>query len=218
MTRKLSKFADHRFALILAGCYALLWIVLAIRPVDRGDWFLENLLVLAAVALLVFTFPRFQFSNRTYALLALFLALHAFGAHYTYAKVPAGFWMQDWLHLNRNHFDRLIHFAFGLLFAYPLQELLRRVSGGRANWVPWLALATLSAMSSFFEILEAIIAQIVHPDLGTAYLGTQGDIWDAQKDTAVAILGGVLATAAISVVRRRRDRAVYRPIARSIPD
>lgn len=206
MSRKLAKSADNRFVLILAGCYGLLWIVLAIRPVDRGDWFLENLLVFAAIALLVFTFPRFQFSNRTYALLALFLALHAFGAHYTYAKVPAGFWMQEWLHLNRNHFDRLIHFAFGLLFAYPLQELLRRLSGGRANWVPWLALATISAMSSFFEILEAIIAQIVHPDLGTAYLGTQGDIWDAQKDMVAAILGGVLATAAISVVRPRWDR------------
>lgn len=204
MSRKLSRFADHRFVLSLAGCYALLWIGLAIRPVDRGDWFLENLLVFAAIALLVFTFHRFQFSNRTYALLALFLALHAFGAHYTYAKVPAGFWMQDWLQLNRNHFDRLIHFAFGLLFAYPLQELLRRVSGGRASWVPWLGLATISALSSFFEILEAIIAQIVHPDLGTAYLGTQGDIWDAQKDMVAAILGGVLATAAISVDRRRR--------------
>lgn len=209
MSRRQSKFADNRFVLILLGCYAVLWIGLAIRPVDRGDWFLENLLVFAAIALLIVTFPRFQFSNRTYALLALFLALHAFGAHYTYAKVPAGFWMQDWLHLNRNHFDRLIHFAFGLLFAYPLQELLRRVSGGRASWVPWLALATISAMSSFFEILEAIIAQIVHPDLGTAYLGTQGDIWDAQKDMVVAILGGILATAAISVARRRRDKTGF---------
>ena len=197
-----SKLAGNRFVPILAGCYAVWWILLAIHPVDRGDWFLENLLVFAAMAVLVLTYRKFQFSNVTYALIAVFLALHAVGAHYTYAKVPAGFWMEDWLHLNRNHFDRVIHFGFGILFVYPLQELLRRAAEVRASWVPWLALAIIIAMSSFFEILEAIIAQIVHPDLGAAYLGTQGDIWDAQKDMVAAILGGILATIAISVVRK----------------
>ena len=202
-----SKIAGNRFVPILAGCYALLWILLAIHPVDRGDWFLENLLVFAAMAVLVSTYSRFQFSNLTYALLALFLALHAVGAHYTYAKVPAGFWAQNWLHLDRNHFDRAIHFGFGLLFICPLQELLRRAAGVRATWVPWLALAIIIAMSSFFEILEAIIAQIVHPELGAAYLGTQGDIWDAQKDMVAAAFGGILGTVAIGLVGRRRGSA-----------
>ena len=121
--------------------------------------------------------------------------------------------MEDWLHLNRNHFDRVIHFGFGILFVYPLQELLRRAAGVRATWVPWLALAIIIAMSSFFEILEAIIAQIVHPDLGAAYLGTQGDIWDAQKDMVAAILGGILATVALGILRAVRARAprVIRP-------
>lgn len=199
-----SKLAGNRFVQILAGCYALLWTLLAIHPVDRGDWFLENLLVFVTAAVLVRTYRNFQFSNLSYALFALFLALHAVGAHYTYAKVPAGFWMEDWLHLDRNHFDRVIHFGFGVLLVYPMQDLLRRAVGVRANWVPWLGLAIIIAMSSFFEILEAIIAQIVHPDLGAAYLGTQGDIWDAQKDMVAAIFGGILATVAIGVVRRRR--------------
>lgn len=202
MSTSPAKLANNRFLPLLAGFYVLFWILLAIHPVDRGDWFLENLLVFAGMALLVLTYHKFQFSNVTYALIAVFLALHAVGAHYTYAKVPAGFWMQDWLHLNRNHFDRVIHFGFGILFVYPLQELLRRAAGVRATWVAWLALATVTASSSFFEILEAIIAQIVHPDLGAAYLGTQGDIWDAQKDMVAAILGGILATVAISVVRK----------------
>jgi putative membrane protein len=197
-----SKLAGTRFVRILAGCYAVWWILLAIHPVDRGDWFLENLLVFVTAAVLVLTYRKFQFSNLSYALFALFLALHAVGAHYTYAKVPAGFWMADLLELNRNHFDRVIHFAFGVLLVYPMQDLLKRAAGVRAKWVPWLALAIIIAMSSFFEILEAIIAQIVHPDLGTAYLGTQGDIWDAQKDMVAAILGGILATIAISVRRK----------------
>ena len=202
MSTSLTKLTNNRFLLILAGSYVLLWILLAIHPVDRGDWFLENLLVFAAIAVVVLTYHKFQFSNVTYALIAVFLAVHAVGAHYTYAKVPAGFWLENWLHLSRNHFDRVIHFGFGILFVYPLQELLRRAASVRATWVPWLALAAVAASSSFFEILEAIIAQIVHPDLGVAYLGTQGDIWDAQKDMGAAILGGILATIAISVVRK----------------
>jgi putative membrane protein len=135
----------------------------------------------------------------------LFLALHAVGAHYTYAKVPAGFWMQDWLHLDLNHFDRVIHFGFGILLVFPFQELVRRAAEVRASWVPWLALAIIIALSSFFEILEAIIAQIVHPELGAAYLGTQGDIWDAQKDIVAAAFGGILVT--IVTLLSQRDRA-----------
>ena len=201
-----SKFADNRLLQILAGCYAIPWILLAIHPVDRGDWFLENLLVFVAIAVLVSTYHKFQFSNLTYGLIGLFLALHAIGAHYTYAKVPAGFWMEHLLHLNRNHFDRVIHFGFGVLLVYPVQELLQRAAGVRVTWLPWLALTTIVALSSFFEILEAIIAQIVRPDLGAAYLGTQGDIWDAQKDMTAAIVGGILATLAISAIRRRRGQ------------
>ena len=197
-----SRFIENRFAAILVGAYAVWWILLAIRPVDRGDWFLENLLVFVTVTVLVSTYPRFQFSSLSYILITLFLALHAVGAHYTYAEVPAGYWVRDWLHLSRNHFDRAIHFAFGLLLLYPLRELLIRAAKVRTTWASWLALAAISALSSSFESIEAIIAQIVRPDLGAAYLGTQGDIWDAQKDMVAAIFGGLLAMAAIITFRR----------------
>jgi putative membrane protein len=204
MNRASARFSDNRPLQLLAGSYAILWILLAIKPVDRGDWFLENLLVFATMLVVLLTYHRFQFSNLTYALLGLFLALHAIGAHYTYAKVPAGFWLQDWFHLNRNHFDRIIHFGFGLFLFYPVYELLHRAGGVRGAWLSWLALAAIVAMSSFFEILEGFIAQIVRPDLGTAYLGTQGDIWDAQKDMIAAVVGGILAAFAVAIVRRQR--------------
>jgi len=184
-----------RYLLILLVCYLGLWIALAINPVNRGAWLLENLLVFATFLLLGFTHGHFRFSAFSYTLLFLFLVLHAFGAHYTYAKVPVGFWLADVLHLRRNHFDRLIHFAFGLLIVYPLHELLVRLSGAKARWVAALALAVIFALSSFFEIVEAVIAQLVHPDHGSAYLGTQGDIWDAQKDMVAALLGALVATA-----------------------
>lgn len=169
--------------------YLLLWIGLAIRPLDRSDWLLENLLVVVAAAVLIPTYRRFQFSNLSYILILGFLAVHAVGAHYTYAKVPAGFWIKDWFHLQRNHYDRLIHLAFGLLLLYPMGELLARRAHARGRWAIWLAVVVIAALSSFFEILEGVIAQIVRPDLGAAYLGTQGDIWDAQKDMAAAFIG-----------------------------
>ena len=208
MNRKQPLFAQNHFLQVLTAAYAVFWLILAIRPVDRADWFLENLLVFAMLALLGFSYGRFQFSNRSYALLALFLALHAVGAHYTYAEVPAGFWLRDFFHLGRNHYDRAIHFGFGLLLVYPMREILRRRVTTRGAWSLWLAVVSIIGMSSFFEIVEAVIAQLVHPELGAAYLGTQGDIWDAQKDMAAVFLGAGLAAASIalkSAVDRRRQ-------------
>ena len=205
MNQPHARFINNSCLQTALACYALLWVVLAIGPVDRSDWFLENLLVFATAIVLIATYRKFQFSNLSYGLLLTFLALHAVGAHYTYAKVPIGFWLRDVLHLQRNHFDRVIHFAFGFLLLYPMRELLERSAGARETWAIWLAAAALAALSSFFEILEAIIAQIVRPDLGTAYLGTQGDIWDAQKDMAAAISGAVIVAIWLHLQRSLRN-------------
>ena len=184
---------DIYFLPIALASYVGFWIALAIRPLDRNDWLLENLLIFISVGVLGITYRKFQFSNFSYALILIFLVLHTIGAHYTYAKVPAGFWLKEWLHLNRNHYDRVIHFSFGFLLLFPMRELLMRSAHAHERWAPWLAVAALAALSSFFEIIEAVVAQIVAPELGAAYLGTQGDIWDAQKDMACAFVGAVLA-------------------------
>jgi putative membrane protein len=194
---------ENRFLPIAVGVYVVFWIGLAIKPLDRSDWLLENLLIFLTAAVLGGTYRWFRLSNISYALILIFLAFHTIGAHYTYAKVPAGFWLKDWLHLSRNHYDRVIHFAFGLLLLYPVGELLLRRAGARSTWAPWLAATALWALSSFFEIIEAIIAQIVAPELGIAYLGTQGDIWDAQKDMACAFIGAVITAAASVPIFRR---------------
>ena len=97
--------------------YGLLWLVLAIAPRDRQDWLLENFLALAAVVTLVATYHRFQFSTVSYLLITAFLSLHAVGAHYTYAEVPFGFWLQNAFGLSRNPFDRLVHLGYGLRLA-----------------------------------------------------------------------------------------------------
>ena len=186
----------------LLSWYGLLWIGLAIAPHDRQDWLLENLLALTAVAALAATYRRFHFSTQSYVLITTFLTLHAVGAHYTYAEVPVGFWLQHLFGLSRNPFDRLVHFSYGLLLAYPLREILIRLAGVRGFWSLYLAVSGMLAQSGLFEIVEAVVAQIVSPQLGAAYLGTQGDEWDAQNDMIAATAGALLCMAIVFLSTR----------------
>jgi putative membrane protein len=186
-------FRNNRFLQGLLLWLIGLWILTAIDPLNRRDWLLENLLVFIYAALLIATYRRFAFSNLSYGLFGLFLSLHLVGAHYTYSATPFGFWLQDALDLSRNHYDRIVHFSFGLLIAYPFQELLLRAAGVRRSWSYLLVMVTVLGFSGFYEALEGIVAMIVSPELGAAYLGTQGDEWDAQKDTALAFFGAVIA-------------------------
>ncbi len=186
--------SEHRSLLLglLLG-YGLLWVWLAIEPVNRRDWLLENVLALAAVACLLFTYRRFRFSTLSYCLIAVFLALHAIGAHYTYAEVPFGYWLKDAFGLSRNPFDRIVHFAFGVLLVYPLREILMRRAHVGGFWSYYLPASAILAQSGLFEVIEALVAMAVSPELGNLYLGTQGDEWDAQKDMTAALAGALLA-------------------------
>jgi putative membrane protein len=186
-------FRDNRPLQAMVAWLLGFWLLTAIAPFDRRDWLLENLLVFAYSALLMASYRRFAFSNLSYALFTLFMTLHLSGAHYTYAETPLGDWLMAWFDWQRNHYDRIVHFAYGLLLAYPFYELLRRAAGLSRGWARFLVLNAILAFSGFFEVLEAVIAMLVSPELGTAYLGTQGDVWDAQKDMGLALLGATLA-------------------------
>ena len=206
MDRSEAREGSPRLLLGMLLFYGLFWTWLAIAPVDRRDWLLENLLSLTLFAVLVLTYRRFQFSATSYYLIGLFLTLHAVGAHYTYAEVPFGFWLKDFFVLSRNPFDRLAHFAYGALLVYPLRELLVRLAGVRGGWASFLSVSGILAQSGFFEIAEAVVASIVSPELGSTYLGTQGDEWDAQKDMAVALAGALLTIGVFSAMFRFSGR------------
>lgn len=179
------------------------WLWAAIEPVSRDDWLLENLLVFVVIVLLLVSARRFVFSPTSYGLLSLFLALHLYGSHYTYSETPFGFWLSAQLGWQRNHYDRLVHFAFGLLLALPMRELLQRSASLSGRWLALLCLASVMALSSLYEQMEMLAALVVAPDLGTAFLGTQGDEWDAQKDAGLAALGALLALWLIRMLERR---------------
>ena len=200
--------------LVLGAIFLMLFVALGVAPLDRKDWALENALVILIVPLLILTRKQLPLSRISYTTIFLFLCLHEVGAHYTYAKVPYNEWfnsltgstLNGLLGLERNHYDRLVHFSFGLLLAYPIREVFLRVADVRGVWGYYLPLDVTMATSMLFELIEWGAAELFGGDLGVAYLGTQGDLWDAQKDMAMATLGAVIAmllTAAINVSLQR---------------
>jgi len=202
-------FRTNRFLQALVAIYALLWSALGVAPVSRQTWVLENGLVFALVGVLVATHRRFVFSNLSYALIFVFLLLHAVGSHYTYSAVPAGTWAQEAFGWTRNHYDRFVHFAFGLLLGYPLRELSLRAAHVHARWSFVVPVLAVLALSSCYEILESWAARIVDPDVGIAFVGAQGDPWDGQKDMSLALLGTLLALGAAEWRRRRTGHEPY---------
>ena len=199
-------FRSNRLLQGIVAWLVVLWIITAINPLYPRDWLIENLLVFVFGALLVFTYPRFRFSNYSYALFGLFLSLHLVGAHYTYSETPLGFWLQPLFDFERNHYDRIVHFCFGLLIAYPFREFLLRQVQVVRPWSYILAVTVVMAFSSIYEVIEGVVAMLVSPELGSAYLGTQGDEWDAQKDTFLAFSGAVISMLVTWLYARKTDR------------
>lgn len=220
----MAPISHGRYLALLAALFAAVWIALAIAPWQRDDWALENALVVAFVAALAASYRRFMLSRLSYTLIFLFLCVHEVGAHYTYAEVPYDTWAQalsgrslnEAMGWQRNHFDRFAHFMYGLLLAYPLRELFVRVANARGFWGYFLPLDLTMSTSMLFELLEWLVAEVFGGDLGQAYLGTQGDIWDAHKDMALASLGALIAMLVTVAVNRRYQRDFNREWAESI--
>jgi putative membrane protein len=184
----------------LLVCFAAFWLWLAIDPVSRQDWLLENMLTLVSIPILVLTRNKLRFSNAAYACLFVFFFLHTIGSHYTYSLVPYDEWWQSltgstlnsYFGFDRNHYDRLLHFLYGALIVVPSLELFIAYAPPRTTWRLVMPVFFVMGHSVVYEMIEWTAALIVAPELGEAYLGTQGDQWDAQKDMALATGGAVL--------------------------
>lgn len=178
---------------ILLALFGVIWIWAAIAPLDRGGWLLENLLVVLSVPLFLLAARFFRLSDLSYGLVTLFMILHVVGSHYTYAEVPFGFALQRWLGANRNMYDRLVHFSFGFLLAIPVRESFIVLANVKGFWSYYLPLDVTLSFSAIYEIVEWAAVQVVKPGAGLAFLGTQGDEWDTQKDMALAGTGALIA-------------------------
>ena len=188
--------------------YLLLSGWTAYGPVDREFWAIASILPACLVVGLIVLHRWMPLSVLSYVLITLFLSLHTIGVHYTYAQVPIGAWMDQALHLGRNHFDRVVHFSFGFLLAYPMEEAFRLLAHARGWVLYYLPVISILGLSGLWEIVEFWVAGAVHPELGITYLGSQGDIWDAQKDMAAALYGAMLCVMLLLIAR-----SLHRPVA-----
>ena len=203
---------------ISIAALAVLWVALAIAPFDRSDWILENVLLLAGVGVLIGTRRLMPLSGVSYTCIMVFLALHIVGAHYTYAEVPydqafrnlTGHSFDELVGWQRNNYDRVVHFSYGLLLAYPIRELFLRVAGVRGFWGYFLPLDLTMSSSMLYELIEWLAAEMFGSGLGAAFLGSQGDQWDAQKDMALASLGALITMTVTAIVNSiyQRDFAL----------
>lgn len=180
-----------RYIQTLFWGFLLIWALLGIAPVYRSDWFLENILVFAAIPYLVYINRKFNLSLLSYTLIFIFLVLHSIGAHYTYSEVPAGRWISDWMGWERNHYDRLVHFLWGFLLTMPIFELLRKKVSRKVRAIFIFACCVIVLVGVLYEFMEWAAAVVVAPEAGTAFLGTQGDEWDAQKDLLLNLCGAI---------------------------
>ena len=202
--------SSWRYPATLLAVFCLIWIVLAVDPLYRQDWLLENLLVLVTVPVLVLTRRRLRFSNFAYTCLFLFFSLHEIGSHYTYSLVPYDEWsrallgqgINELLGFERNHYDRLVHFLYGLLVTPAVVELFRLYGPYPRTWAALFPLLFVASHSVIYELIEWGAALLFGGELGQAYLGTQGDVWDAQKDMALAFGGAVVSIAVLAAAGR----------------
>ena len=183
------------FPHILATIFIPFWIYWAIEPYNQEIWIAENLPVIAIFLTLVLTYKHFKFSNTSYILMSCWLLWHTVGGHYTFEKVPFDA-ITDFFHFERNHFDRIGHLFVGF-FAYPIAEFTQRKK--YIKHTPTLLLFALFAIvtiAAFYEIIEWIFAIIFDAtSTGGLFLGSQGDIWDAQKDILLDTLGAIFSLA-----------------------
>jgi putative membrane protein len=195
-------FKKNNWLKLFIVFFTICWINSYIGNTDTVNWFLENTLVFLFLGFLVFTYKKYQFSDLAYLLICVYLCLHVYGSKYTYAENPFGYWLKDYLDLSRNHYDRIVHFSFGFLLAYPMREMFLKWLKF-PSWVAWtLPIEITLSISGFYELIEWAVADVFFKAQGDAYLGTQGDIWDAQKDIFLAFIGSIIATTIVSIIKK----------------
>ena len=195
--------------MILLLAFVAIWVALAIAPRYRQDWLLENVLVFVAVPVFVLTYRSLRFTNTSYLALFVFFVLHEIGAHYTYSEVPYDAWFTAYLGfspnhyfaLSRNDYDRFVHAMYGLLMTPVANELFANRAAPRGLWQWVFPVTFIMSHSLIYELVEWFAAVHFGGNLGAAYLGSQGDPWDAQRDMLLASMGSILSMGIIMASR-----------------
>jgi len=189
-------------SVVLVVCIA----TVANPPAGRISWLLEVGPGLAGIIILIVLYKRFPMSHVVYFFVFIHIFILIYGGYYTYAATPLGNWAKEAFGLSRNHYDRVGHIALGVFPAFIIREvLLRKTPLQRGGWLYFIVISIVLAVAAFWELLEWWVALLVASDIGTAFLGSQGDIWDAQWDMFLALVGAMVA---LPILSRWHDRSM----------
>lgn len=196
----------HWFPKLLLAIYLLEFVALGIRPAERGTWWAENVPIFLLVVALVVLYQRgVRFSNLAYGLMSVLIFMHTIGGHYTFEKVPFD-WFNNLFGFKRNMYDRVAHFSVGF-YAYALIEYLDQRDLIRSRVISYLfPLCVIGTVAMSYELIEWVYAEVAGGDAGAAFLGSQGDIWDAQKDMLADTSGAIFALVLYALFGRGKEK------------
>ncbi len=195
---------------IIYAIFFIIWITFYFTALDKTDWWIENILVFIFAGLLIWGRNKFQFSTAALLFIFLFSVLHIYGAKSVYTKNELGFLLQNTFTLNRNPYDRIVHFSFGFLLLYPFVEFLQTKLTNSKNFILLFANMTIFCFASAFELIEWGVAACTNSATGETYVATQGDVWDAQKDIILAVLGALIVTLYLKISKSKLATKNYR--------
>ncbi|HEY8256687.1 MAG TPA: DUF2238 domain-containing protein [Gemmatimonadales bacterium] len=194
----------YEWFLLVSLAILLIWS--GIGPHDRFTWILEVFPIFLGVPALILLYPRLRLTPLVYTLIWIHACILMLGGHYTYARVPLGFWMEEWFGFARNHYDRIGHLAQGFIPAMVAREIfIRRSPLGGTRWLPFMTVCFCLAFSAFYELIEFWTA-LASGEGATDFLGTQGDPWDTQWDMMLALIGSILSLVLLSGWQDRQMR------------
>ncbi len=193
----------------MMSAYFLVFIILSIKPVDTFEWWYESIIPIIIIVMLGFLYTKNRLTNTAYFCILTVLILHAVGAHYTYAACPIGAWISRLLGMHRNHFDRVVNFVFGLLISIPVLESIYYRLRIRYIGACMLSVVIILAAAAFYEIFQLFSIMILSDIRIEAFLGFQGDLWDCQKDMALAILGAFISMSTCIILRINKNHKIY---------
>lgn len=198
---KQSKINYTHVALLIALAVIATWSVIGVEDTYL-TWILEATPALVGAVLLLFTYKKFTLPTWLYVVILLHMMVLLVGAHYSYAKVPLGFWMQDWFDFERNNYDKIGHFMQGVTPALLTIELLRRTTEMQSKrWITFLSVCVAESVSALYEIIEWL-ASLSNPTDTEAFLGTQGYIWDTQSDMFLCLIGAIASVIIYNVMTK----------------
>ncbi|WP_336772875.1 DUF2238 domain-containing protein [Paenibacillus sp. MMO-58] len=200
-------FKQNRVLQITIAVFTVFWIIMAIRPSDWKIWAVENSLLVAFVIILIVVYRKFPLSNLSYLLIAIFLAMHAYAAHYTYQDTPIDDWLKQLFHIKRGFYDRIVHFAFGLMIAFPVRESVQYFLKLHRKWPAYIVTFTMiMTASALYELLEMWSAYLFNKKMAAKYIGLEGDVFDSQKDMTSALGGVVIAVVIFLILHKTLNR------------